>query len=207
MMTGQQAPRLLETIRLENGRMPYLAAHQARLNASHRYYYDQYPAIDLSEAIDIPNSYKEGLFKLRVVYGAAIEEIDIQPYRIRPVTAVQLVQADNVQYAHKYADREALQQLFRDRTYGDDVLLIRDGLLTDTSYANIALFDGSKWFTPARPLLPGTARGRYLRAGLIHAADIHVQDLPQFREMRLINGMMEWEEAPRIAVEQIRISA
>ena len=37
----------------------------------------------------------------------------------------------------------------------DEILITRNGLLTDTSIANIALFNGKEWHTPKHPLLKG----------------------------------------------------
>lgn len=200
-----QVPLLLETIRLENGCLPHLAYHQKRLTESRAFHFGELPPLDLDKLLRIPDDAKNGLFKVRVVYGKEVEKIEILPYTIRPVRSLQLMPAGDLFYRFKYADRQALLSLFQQRDFGDDVLLIRDDLLTDTSYANVALFDGTKWWTPARPLLSGTARARYLDAGLLHPADIHYRDLKKFRQLKLINAMMEWEEGPLIDVDMIRL--
>ena len=54
----------------------------------------------------------------------------------------------------------------------DDILIIRNGLITDMSYANVAFFDGTQWLTPRIPLLAGTCRERLLETGPIREADI-----------------------------------
>ena len=51
-------------------------------------------------------------------------------------------------------------------------LIVKDGYLTDTSIANIALYDGYTWFTPAHPLLRGTKRAELLNKQLIVEKDI-----------------------------------
>lgn len=197
-------PLLLESILLENGKIPHLDDHQKRLNNSHAFYYSGRTTIDLEKAIHIPETCQKGTYKIRVLYGGSVEKIEFQPYTLRPVEALQMVPIQALDYIHKYADRSTLQSLFQNRTYGDDVLLIRNGLLTDTSYANVALYNGNKWVTPAHPLLPGTARARYLRAGLLHPADISYKALGQFVHLKLINSMMAWEEAPCIEITQIK---
>jgi 4-amino-4-deoxychorismate lyase len=119
------------------------------------------------------------------------------------VKSLQIVHIRELDYAHKYANRQALQTLFSERSCGDDVLLLRDGLLTDTSYANVALFDGQQWYTPARPLLRGTARARYLKEGILREADIRLEELRHFQKLKLINAMMNWEEGPVVDTEKI----
>jgi 4-amino-4-deoxychorismate lyase len=140
-----------------------------------------------------------------VWYRKQIEAIELVPYSIRPVRALQMVHInDTFLYDHKYADREKLQALFAARTFGDDILLVRNGLLTDTSYANVALFDGSNWYTPLQPLLAGTARARLLHEEYLKEADIHLDDLSAFQQIRLINAMMDWEKAPVISMDQLQ---
>lgn len=197
-------PLLLESIRLIDGRMPYLNYHQERLERSRAIYYRKMPAIDLASEIDIPKEHQRGLYKVRVTYGESVLQLEIQPYTIRPVKSLELVQVKDLDYAHKYADRQALQTLFEQRTYGDDILMVRDGLLTDTSYANVALYDGDRWFTPAQPVLLGTARTRYLDDKRLHPADIKVADLKRFQKLKLINAMMEWKEGPEVEIRNIR---
>lgn len=71
---------------------------------------------------------------------------------------------------------------------------MRDGLLTDTSICNIALWDGTSWITPARPLLRGTARARLLDNGLIKSGDIRPEELPGYERIRLFNAMIGFGE-------------
>lgn len=200
------SPLFLETIRLQDGQFLHLDYHQERLD---RTLFDHYRTleheIDLTSALQAPADNQQGCFKVRVSYHTAIAAVEIVPYAIRPVEALQMVQVEtNFDYAYKYADRNALQDLFSGRTFGDDVLLIRNGLLTDTSYANVALFDGQSWYTPARPLLVGTARNRLIAERQLQIADIYQQDLPTFQTLRLVNAMMDWDEAPNIPIGQIR---
>jgi len=109
------------------------------------------------------------------------------------VHSLRLVRDDNIDYRFKYADRRRLQVLFARRGDCDDVLIVKRGLLTDTSYCNIAVYDGLQWWTPDAPLLPGTARQRLLDKGLIREKRIRVEDLPLFKRIRLINAMLPWE--------------
>lgn len=201
------SPLFLETIRLQDGQFLHLDYHQERLD---RTLFDHYRTlekqIDLAAILVAPPDKQQGRFKVRVSYHTTIAAIEILPYTIRSVEGLQPVQIESdFDYAYKYADRTALQDLFLSRTFGDDVLLIRNGLLTDTSYANVALFDGQSWYTPARPLLVGTARNRLIAERQLQIADICQQDLPAFQTLRLVNAMMDWEEAPEIPIREIRI--
>jgi 4-amino-4-deoxychorismate lyase len=40
----------------------------------------------------------------------------------------------------------------------DDIIIVRNGFVTDASYANLIFRKGDEWFTPATFLLAGTMR-------------------------------------------------
>ena len=69
----------------------------------------------------------------------------------------------------------------------------KDGYLTDTSIANIALYDGHTWFTPAHPLLRGTKRAELLNKQFIVEKDIAQVHLNDYSHIMLFNAMIDWE--------------
>lgn len=84
--------------------------------------------------------------------------------------------------------------MFARRGAYDDILIVRRHLLTDTSIANIALFDGSHWHTPQHPLLKGTKRAELLDKGILTEKDIRMEELPAYSTVRLFNAMIDWGE-------------
>lgn len=193
----------LETIRLEDGKFPFLSYHQNRFDRTRQHFCIDEAPLSLADHLEIPPEYKIGLYKVRVIYQCEIEDVSCQPYAIRPVKTLKLVQADHVNYEYKYEDRSSIEALFAERGAFDDILMVKDGLLTDSSYANIILSDGQYWYTPARPLMQGTCRARLLESGRIIPTDIYVEHLQDFQEIRLINSMMNFEEGPRIKVSDV----
>lgn len=184
----------LETLPIRHAQLPDLRDHQTRMDYARQKIYGLTEPLLLENAIQLPDWLAPDVaYKCRVTYGAQIQKIEFEPYLPRPVHTLKLVQANHLDYAHKYADRTAINHLFAQRGPADDVLMLRNGLLTDTSYANVALYDGTSWYTPARPMLPGTQRARLLREGILHPANIRPADLPDFQYMRLINAMLVWE--------------
>lgn len=111
---------------------------------------------------------------------------------MRPVHSLRLICADDVDYTYKSSDREALNRLFAQRGEQDDVLIVRHGQLTDTSIANIALFDGVAWWTPRFPLLKGTRRAALLDEGIIREREIRQSDLSVFSHIRIFNALIGW---------------
>lgn len=76
----------------------------------------------------------------------------------------------------------------------DEIIIVKHGLLTDTSFTNLAIYDGNHWITPKRPLLLGTKRAALLDKGIIQEADITLNDLRNAVKVSLFNAMIEFGE-------------
>lgn len=196
----------IETICVENGVALNLGLHDRRMNRTRKVFYPDAPPIDLSEFL--PDfSMLRGRCKCRVSYARDLIDVEHSPCLPRSFRRLRLVNDDEIDYAHKRADREALNRLFALRGMADDVLIVRNGLLTDTSIANIALFDENRnrWLTPARPLLKGTKREQLLAEGILTESDLRAEQLPEFTRLRLFNALIHWGEA-EIDVDNISYS-
>lgn len=151
----------------------------------------------MSQALAIPATVGQGVFKARLVYGKTVESITFTPYTPRLVRTLTPVVADALEYPYKYADRSALEACLSLKGEADDILLIKQGFVTDTSYSNIIVCLNGQWLTPSTFLLNGTCRQRLLHEGLIREAPIRLEDLTDCREIRLINAMLNpWEQPP-----------
>jgi 4-amino-4-deoxychorismate lyase len=195
--------RLLESIRLQNGNFHRLSYHQQRMDRSVKELSGEKNSINLFEDLKkhkLPA--KVGLFKCRVVYTKQIESVEFIPYETKPVNSLKVVYDQEIEYSHKYTDRNTIGALFNQRQYCDDILIIKNGFVTDSSYSNIIFYDGVNWITPATPLLMGTMRQFLLDTAEIKAAPIQVQDIPSFRSFRLINAMLAFD-GPEIDVSKI----
>lgn len=182
----------IETLRIEDGKALNLAFHNYRFNRTRRDVFECNLPVNLADHIR-PEAYT-GRTKCRVEYREEVENVTYQPYTIRLVESLKLVTSDGLDYSYKSADRQKLDELFKQRGEADDILIIKDGLLTDTSTANIALWDGTQWVTPEKPLLEGTMRASLLGKGKIVPAAIHPQDLSRYSLIRLFNAMIGFGE-------------
>jgi len=138
-----------------------------------------------------------------VVYGKDIEAIEFKPYQPRPIKTLKLVKDNEIDYSFKYADRENINLLYERRGNYDDILIVKNNLVTDTSYCNIIFFDGNKWLTPEFPLLKGTKRQQPLDGGKISVAKIIVESLRSFHEFMLINAMLDFDENRSLSIHGI----
>lgn len=181
----------IETIRIEDGQVYNLSYHTERMNRTRAAFWKDTAPIDLSGFIS-PQSLS-GSWKCRIVYAKEIEEVTYAPYQMRMVSSLRLIASNTIDYRYKSTNREELNELFAQRGEADDVLIVKDGYLADTSIANIALYDGHTWFTPAHPLLRGTKREELLDGQLLVEKDILWTQLGNYSHMVLFNAMIDWK--------------
>ena len=171
--------------------LPY---HSSRLNNTRKHALGLEDRIDLVDVLSIPDWLGEGRYKCRIVYADEIISIEYQPYTPRKVTSLKLVQADDLEYSFKYVDRSKLNCLLESRDGCDDILIVQNNMLTDTSYTNIGLFDGSRWVTPSTFLLPGTKRQCLIDTGVVEEMAVSVEDIFYYKKLCLINSMLDFAE-------------
>jgi 4-amino-4-deoxychorismate lyase len=193
----------LESIRILDGQAELLPYHQRRINRSRRMHYAKSPSLKLEKVMENLEIPAKGLYKLRIEYGADVIKQEIIPYHTRAVNSLKLVGADGIAYGRKYVDRSSIRRCLEKKGHCDDILMVQHGHLTDSSYANIALFDGKHWHTPAWPLLRGTRREMLLEKKIIRPSVIRARDLKSFQSIRLMNAMLRWEEGPTLDISEI----
>jgi 4-amino-4-deoxychorismate lyase len=113
------------------------------------------------------------------------------------------VEGDAIDYHVKFFDRSRLESLYALRGDCDDIIIVKNGLVTDTSMSNLIFLDGARWITPAEPLLAGTCRERLLSEGNITAATIRPKDLDHFIGVKLINAMRDPDEEEMIPIGNV----
>ena len=193
--------RLFETIRICDGEPCNLSLHEKRLNSSRQILSGSTGTISLADHIRVPDDCRTGIYRCRVIYEETIISTEFIPYLPAAVHSLKIVHADEIDYSLKYLDRTCLTGLI-DRDVADDVLIVKKGCITDTSYSNIVFTDGRQWVTPDTPLLRGTMREKLLREGAIEEERITVGDLDRFTHFRLINAMLGFE-APLLPIKNI----
>lgn len=194
---------LLETIKCENGALFNLEYHQQRFDFSRAEYFGAKEKIRLNEIIQIPAGAQEGLYRCRVIYAENMLKIEFIPHTFRKVKTLKLLAAEDIDYKFKYADRTRIEQLFSKQEDCDDILIVKNGLITDTSIANVVFRVGSNWWTPDKPLLKGTRRASYLSEGKIRECRIGVNDLARFEAVKLINAMQGLDDQEELSVANI----
>ena len=144
---------LFETICVTNGRIQHLEWHELRYAKSYLLYYGKLTSQRLIEDLLIPDRYKKGIYKLRIGYNEVTKDAVFESYTFSDIKTLKLVEDNTIEYGLKFSDRKCLNELLMKRGRCDDILIVKNGMVTDSSICNIVFFDGQEWITPANPLL------------------------------------------------------
>ena len=190
--------QFLETIRILDGVPQHLTWHQQRVDATMKHFYPVHRHTwTLASCIDVPEEYKSGIVRCRVTYDAHLFSIHFFHYEPRVVQTLKLIEVPpSFDYRYKYEDRQMIEELFQQKGYCDDILMTRDGWITDTSIANIAFEKEGRWYTPSIPLLAGTTWKRLVNEGGLIVSPIHKTQLERFDSIKLFNAMLGWSVEP-----------
>jgi len=197
---------LIETIKYENGKFANLQLHEKRMNFSRKKLFSSGNNIDLLSALSgkTNSNFKSNqIYKCRVVYEDEIKKIEFKEYTIPQINNLKLVYDNDIDYSFKYEDRSNLSSLFALRENCDDILIVKNNLISDTYFCNIVFFNGKQWLTPEKPLLNGIQRQFLIAKKLIHPAKICPKDLKYFSEARLINAMLDFQTSLDISIHNI----
>jgi 4-amino-4-deoxychorismate lyase len=193
---------LIESIKLLDGKFCNLFYHEQRMIRS----LQQVCGIDedlnleyfLSE-LDVPTS---GLFKCRILYDETTKDVEFIPYQQKKIERIKVVEHDRISYEYKFRDRRVIDKLFELRDDCDDILIVKKGNITDSSYSNIVFRRGKNWYTPWSALLKGTMRQNLIDNNKIFQEQIELEDIESFKSFKLINAMLEFD-GPEIDVSNI----
>ncbi len=195
---------LLESICIENGEAKLLSYHEQRMNRSRLALLGSKQKIDLVEALcPLLSKYPTALYKCRVLYKNVIEKIEFVPYQRPQINSLKKVYSKDIDYAYKYAAREPLTALFRQKVDCDDILIIKNGVVTDSYFANIIFAKGGKWFTSDQPLLRGAQRQYLIDQDIVKERPIMEEDLSDFDAFKLVNALNHFSTSPAVVMSQI----
>lgn len=135
-----QYPLLLETIKIEGGRFHNLKYHTERMNAASSGLNMSKGSFDLKAFLTGFSIPKTGIWKYRIFYSNKIQNIHLSKYKFRQINSLKLIEDDTIEYGFKYANREKLNRLFSEKNDCDDIIIVKNGFITDSYYGNILFF-------------------------------------------------------------------
>lgn len=114
-------------------------------------------------------------------------------YKTQKLKNFKILKSD-VNYERKFLDRSALDEIFAKRGANDDVLIEKNGILTDTTIANIAILQNDIWITPKNHLLKGTIRQRLLNNSFLIERNFGIKELLSAQSFAILNAMIDFLE-------------
>jgi len=186
---------LLETIKIEDGKVYNIEWHNRRCNKSRLELFYEERSLNLQEFITPP---KEGLYRCRILYDKEVNSVEYIPYIPKIIKSFKIIKS-TIDYSHKYSNREEINRL-QQNAY-DEIIIEKDGFITDTSIANIALYNGEQWVTPKRPLLHGTIREKLLAKNFLIAENIKSKEIQSFTHFALMNAMIGFQIQKRMTIK------
>lgn len=193
--------QLLESIRIENQKLQHIDLHNKRFNDARKALYGQHIPVKLEELINIPANLSKQRYKCRVLTDGKNFNVEVNPYHQREIKTLKVIRTNEIEYTYKTTNRTLLDQAFALRQNCDDIIIVKNDKVTDAWAANLIFFNGIKWITPSTPLLKGTQREYLLLSGEISEQDIYVADIKNFEKIKLINAMINFEQANEIDVK------
>lgn len=185
--------QFIESIRIDNQVVKNLTLHKKRIEKTFQTIFNTNPTFDIDSCILLPKD--NNIYKFRIVYGFhGVVDSSLTPYLIKPVKNIAIKICNDIEYNYKYLNRDSINNLTKNKGKCDDILIVKNGFLTDTSIGNIALFDGNNWVTPSAPLLKGTKREQLVINGTLVEKNLHIADLRSFSNIRIFNSMIDWGE-------------
>ena len=174
-----------ETIKCDDMEIYNLTYHQQRISRTIG------KNINLLDYIYPPT---DKLLKCKVIYNQDnIIDVVFNEYNKRDIKKLKIINNNDINYKYKYENREKLNQLFSKRETADDIIIVKNGLITDTTIANIAIQIDMQWYTPKNPLLKGTSRQRYIDNGILKEKEITIDMLKKAQKVALLNAMIDFD--------------
>ncbi len=181
--------QFVETIRIENGVPRLFDEHVARLQNTALHYFGTSLEISIQQLLP-PPAMKQNVLKCRVLYSEKIESVEFEPYQKRNIQNLKLVHDNRIGYTYKSTDREQLNRLLAQKGDADEIIIVKNGFVTDSSFSNLLFENEEGLFTPSSFLLNGVQRQSLLKSGLIRELAIREEDISNFSKIHLINAML-----------------
>ena len=186
--------QFIETMCVEQGKIINLDYHLERIKNTRKHFWDTEKTVPTDQLSALAAT-QNCRAKLRFTYDKEnIYDLSCTPYNTRKIERLKLLENNDIEYRYKSVNRSVINLLKAETEPTEEIVIVKQNRLTDTSYTNIALFDGSQWITSSTPLLKGTRRAQLLDAGRLIEREVLATDLKSFQSISLINAMMDLKE-------------
>ena len=196
---------LFESICVENYQIKLSEFHQKRMDNSYLKLFNVKNKWSIKKIFESLKIESKNKYKLRINYSQSKYSISLNKYFKKKIRSLQCLELNDYSYDLKYTDRSIIDKNYKLKSLSDDILIIKNGLVTDSSYCNIVFFDGLSWVTPKYPLLEGVQRNFLLKNKIIFKKKIKVSDISKYKSFVLINSMIEFNTNDAVNINKINL--
>lgn len=134
------------------------------------------------------------LLRCKVIYDkSGVINVEYIPYEKKSIKSFKLIFDDEIEYSKKYLNRENIDELYKKRDGCDEIIIIKNKIVTDTSIANISIFYDNQWIISQNSLLEGTTKKRMIDEKKLFIKDITLDMLKGTSKIALLNAMIGFD--------------
>lgn len=182
---------LFESICFQENQFPLLNYHLERMHRTCRLLFSSPFQKEKELLATLQGIHSNAKMKVRVEYDEKHFKVSSSIYHPKNILAVSLILKEDIIYPYKTTNRDVFLHYQQEHK---EVVFVKNGCLTETTFSNIALWNGKEWHTPAFPLLLGTRRQYLLDHHKIMEREINPSELNGYHTLSFINGMLDLEE-------------
>lgn len=181
-----------ETIKCENFKIYNLEYHEDRIYKT------------IGKKIKLENYIKpmeSNLLRCKFIYNEE-KILDTQFYHYKPkeIRSFKIVYSDNIIYNKKYLNRQNIDKLLLKKENCDEIIIVKNGIVTDTSIATVAVKLNKQWIVSKNTLLFSTTKNRLLNEKKIKEKDINIEMLKQAKQIAVLNAMVDFFEIKNFVI-------
>jgi 4-amino-4-deoxychorismate lyase len=141
--------------------------------------------------------------KCNVIYDKnGIIDITYNIYKKKTISSFKLVYDNNIVYDKKYCNRLNIIDLYKQKDDCDEIIIIKNNLITDTSIANIALFVNNEWITPKLPLFNGITKSKLVKKKILKEKHINLAILLKSTQIATLNVMVDFNIINKFKIKE-----
>ena len=194
--------RFIESIKVEDQKIFLVELHQKRMNETFSHF-EKECKIDIHSLFLNLEHDEDGLYKFRIECDLENNfKTQIVPHAISAHDDFELVIDNELDYHFKFADRTQFQKL-KEKSEADEIIIIKENQITDTSYSNLLFLKDKTWFTPKTYLLNGVMRQSLLASKKIKEMEITIDNIKEYSHFQLINALNDFDEMFIYPIEKI----
>lgn len=202
--------KLFETLAINNTKIQNLSYHNQRFVLGQKFLGKS--PICIEDCLDdylnknINHIKNKSFFKAKVIYDLHQIEVLFEDYVPKKINSFLMIGCDTIEYRHKYHNRTLLNHLLSQQGDCDEIIIIKQGFVSDCTIGNLLFLKNGVWYTPDTPLLKGTQRAFLLDSGCVQERRIFGNQVFDYEKIMMVNALNPFEKSCMLDIDKIKVS-